>query len=129
MYLESCSNCEVYIACHQLRIHKCIDCLFYVRCNSHPIIEDCTHVGFAPYSLTYAGIEDDYVTAGLVDAHHWDDVVDFRWHKSTKSPNWYIIPSEKIPVISGVFHNWSTIVTNEAVNDVKISKNEEVDEC
>jgi len=24
---------------------------------------------------------------------HWDKVVDFRWHKSTASPNWRIIPN------------------------------------
>jgi len=30
-------------------------------------------------------------TAGLGAAVCWDNVVDFRWHKSTASPHWYII--------------------------------------
>lgn len=31
-------------------------------------------------------------TAGLSDAHCWDNVVDFRWHRMSQSPNWSIIP-------------------------------------
>ena len=26
---------------------------------------------------------------------HWSDVVDFRWHRTTQSPNWYIIPEDQ----------------------------------
>ena len=32
------------------------------------------------------------VTADLVNATCWDNVVDFRWHKSIKSPNWDVWP-------------------------------------
>ena len=30
--------------------------------------------------------------AGLQAATHWNTVKDFRWHKTTHSPNWYEIP-------------------------------------
>ena len=60
VYVEECSNMTIFLACHQLRIHRSHNCLCYVRVNSHPIIEDCTGFGFAPYSLSYDTIFDDY---------------------------------------------------------------------
>jgi hypothetical protein len=43
-------------------------------------------------------------TAGLTDAHCWDNVVDFRWHRMSQSPNWSIIP-ESDRRIDDVFLN------------------------
>lgn len=44
--------------------------------------------------------------AGLVTAHHWNTVVDFRWHKNTHSPNWYEIPGATAAgVAAGHSHN------------------------
>lgn len=63
VYLESLSNCTVYIATHQLRIHECKECNLYVKSNSHPIIEDCERVGFAPYLYQYSNIEDDILVS------------------------------------------------------------------
>ena len=60
VYIEECSNIIIFLACHQLRIHRSHNCICYVRVNSHPIIEDCTGFGFAPYSLSYDTILDDY---------------------------------------------------------------------
>ena len=60
VYIEECSNILIFLACHQLRIHRSHNCICYVRVNSHPIIEDCTGFGFAPYSLSYDTILDDY---------------------------------------------------------------------
>ena len=56
VYLEDCRDCTVVLACHQLRIHKTHNCSLYVRVNTHPIIEDCTEMGFAQYSAVYDGI-------------------------------------------------------------------------
>jgi Tubulin binding cofactor C len=60
VYIEECSEVEVFLACHQLRIHKSHNCQLYVRVNSHPIIEDCTGFGFAPYNIVYDCINDDF---------------------------------------------------------------------
>ena len=49
-------------------------------------------MGFAPYSLMYPELERDMIEAGLRDARCWDNVVDFRWHRTTPSPNWFMIP-------------------------------------
>jgi hypothetical protein len=59
VYLENVQDSIVYVYCHQLRIHNCRGCRLYVKVNSHPIIEDCSDMGFAPYDLSYAEIEAD----------------------------------------------------------------------
>jgi len=94
VYLESVKNCKIFIASHQLRIHQCSGCRLYVRCNSHPIVEDCADMGFAPYNYTYGEIDRDFELAGLSGAKCWDNVVDFRWHKTTASPHWHVISQE-----------------------------------
>ena len=48
-------------------------------------------MGFAPYSLSYTDHDAHLAAAALQDARCWSNVVDFRWHRSTKSPNWYCI--------------------------------------
>jgi len=55
VYLDDMLQVNVFAASHQLRIHKCRDCNLHVRVNSHPIIEDCSGMGFAPYEVTYSG--------------------------------------------------------------------------
>lgn len=103
VYLEDCSDCTVFLASHQLRIHKCTGCTLYVRVNSHPIIEDCSMMRFAPYPLEYDLHAAHVREAALREAKCWDNVVDFRWHRSTPSPNWTSIPlSERITELQDV---------------------------
>jgi hypothetical protein len=33
--------------------------------------------------------------ANLCTATNWANVVDFRWHRSTQSPNWSVLPEEE----------------------------------
>lgn len=120
VYLEHVTDCVLHFACHQLRIHNCSACRLYIHVRSHPIIEDCQTLGFAPYLLNYPGLSQQLqvnatpffpslssfhiITTILVCVQQadlstvesqWDHVVDFRWHKSTPSPNWFIIPSDQ----------------------------------
>ena len=37
----------------QVRIHKCRDCVLYLRCTSRPIIEDCKDIRFASLPVVY----------------------------------------------------------------------------
>lgn len=100
VYLEGATRCGIFACGHQLRIHNCHSSQLYVRVQSHPIIEDCSEMKFAPYSLSYDSIEADIVRAELQQASCWDNVVDFRWLKSIKSPNWDVLPeSERRPPI------------------------------
>lgn len=58
VYLENCTNCHVFIICHQLRIHTTIDTCLYVRVHSHPIIEDCKGLRFSPNFTSYDKINE-----------------------------------------------------------------------
>ena len=91
VYLDSITRGAIFITSHQLRIHKCVGPHLYVKVNGHPIIEDCKEMGFAPYQVTYKGFEQDLKAAQLEMARCWDNVVDFRWHRSTHSPNWRVL--------------------------------------
>ena len=44
----------------QLRVHVTVDSIFYLHVTSRAIIEDCSHVKFAPYAWTYPGIQDHF---------------------------------------------------------------------
>lgn len=122
-YMESVTGSIVCCSSHQLRIHNTHDCVLYVRTNSHPIIEDCSFLGFAQYELLQytrprescdpvavavavgvgvgggtdntVSLVEDVTTAGLAGANCWDNVVDFKWHKDTASPNFYIMSHSK----------------------------------
>ena len=96
VYLEDCHSNIIHIACHQLRIHKSSNCKLFVKCNGHPIIEDCNSMGFAPYFAKYNKIDDDFKTSSLINATCWSNVVDFRWHRTTPSPNWYLLSTKDI---------------------------------
>ena len=58
-YVENCTNCVFFIRCHQLRIHHAHNSDFCVYVNSHPIIEDCTTLRFAPYNAFYPNLPRD----------------------------------------------------------------------
>jgi len=100
VYLESCTGCTIVCCSHQLRIHSCHDTRLFVRINGHPIIEDCTTMSFAPYVLAYDGIYQHLQEANLAKADVWDNVIDFRWHKKTESPNWNrLSPEDWTPAV------------------------------
>ena len=43
---------------------------------------------FAPYVLSYPNLQAHLEDSNLSKAHCWGNVIDFRWHKKTESPNW-----------------------------------------
>jgi tubulin-specific chaperone C len=98
IYLNGLKTCIAFLASHQLRIHECENCNLCVRANSHPIIEDCKGMGFAPYTVEYNDITKHFQDADLSQARCWDNVVDFRWHRSTASPNWRVLLSSERPI-------------------------------
>lgn len=78
----------VVVAARQARIHECHNVDFYLYCNSHPIIEDCSNVRFAPLPAAYHSSDE-------TSTNQWDQVDDFKWLKAEKSPNWSILPEEE----------------------------------
>ena len=47
-HLTDLRDSIVVVSARQVRIHECRNVDFYLFCSSHPIIEDCQDVRFAP---------------------------------------------------------------------------------
>ena len=98
VYLDDLQACTMFISSHQLRIHKSRACTLCVRVNSHPIIEDCSGMIFAPYDVQYSELNSHFKLADLESASCWKNVVDFRWHRATASPNWKTALPNELPL-------------------------------
>ncbi|XP_014507515.1 tubulin-folding cofactor C [Vigna radiata var. radiata] len=99
--IEEAEGCVFVMASHQIRIHSARKSDFYLRVRSKPIIEDSNGVRFAPYCLSYPGIEEDLRGAGLdTETGNWENVDDFRWLRAVQSPNWSVLPeSERVGIV------------------------------
>ncbi|KAI0397618.1 tubulin-specific chaperone C [Xylariaceae sp. FL0594] len=79
----------IVVAARQVRMHDCKNVHVYLHCSSHPIIEDCEAIKFAP-------LPEYYVDASSpAETNQWDQVDDFKWLKDTASPNWSIMPEDQ----------------------------------
>ncbi|KAI0127643.1 tubulin binding cofactor C [Xylariales sp. AK1849] len=77
----------IVVAARQVRLHECEGVDLYLHCRSHPIIEDCKGMRFAPIPEAYA--------QETGSKNQWDQVDDFKWLKTEPSPNWNVLPEEK----------------------------------
>ncbi|KAF3948797.1 hypothetical protein CMV_025249 [Castanea mollissima] len=94
--IEGAEDCVFVMASHQIRIHNAKGTDFYLRVRSRPIIEDSTGVRFAPYCLSYEGIEEDLRDASLdEETGNWGNVDDFKWLRAVQSPNWAVLPENE----------------------------------
>ena len=51
---------------------------------------------FAPYCLSYEGIEEDLRDASLdEETGNWGNVDDFKWLRAVQSPNWSVLPENE----------------------------------
>ncbi|TPX72740.1 hypothetical protein SpCBS45565_g00175 [Spizellomyces sp. 'palustris'] len=99
--LENCENCVFVLACRQFRMHNTMRADVFLHIPSHPIIEDCDKIRFAPYPaedlssfLTASSMSDLFRMADLEYAqkgNHFDKVEDFKWLKRTPSPHWTVL--------------------------------------
>ena len=53
LHVTGVDHGTLVINSRQVRIHKCRDCVIYLRCTSRPIIEDCKDIRFAPLPVIY----------------------------------------------------------------------------
>ncbi|KAJ8365408.1 hypothetical protein SKAU_G00142390 [Synaphobranchus kaupii] len=95
VFVDQCTGCTLAVPCQQLRTHNTTDTQVYLHVTSRAIIEDCTGVGFAPFTWSYDGIDADFKLAGLdFERNNWNQVDDFNWLAAgTPSPNWTVIPA------------------------------------
>ncbi|RYG67456.1 hypothetical protein EON64_07400 [archaeon] len=103
VYIEGAlDGCLLVVACHQLRIHNTQQSTLLLACKSHPIIEDCAGLLCGPYLAQYPSLPQQLHDSSLhmvaPDSHV--KVVDFRWHKTTPSPNWRVLTEEEKQQVS-----------------------------
>ena len=53
VHVTGIQDAVLVVASRQVRIHECERVDFYLHCSSHPIIEDCHNVRFAPIPSCY----------------------------------------------------------------------------
>lgn len=53
VHITGISDSILVIVAHQVRIHDCKNVDIYLHCTSHPIIEDCSGMRFAPLPACY----------------------------------------------------------------------------
>jgi len=96
VFVDICTSSTLSISCQQLRTHRTTSTDIYLHTTAKAILEDCSGIRVAPYTWTYQGIEQDFVTASLDSkVNHWDQIGDFNWLALDKpSPNWSVLPSE-----------------------------------
>ncbi|CAG8558851.1 9600_t:CDS:2 [Ambispora leptoticha] len=95
--IHDCERCVFVVGCHQFRIHTSKQMIIYLHVTSHPIIEDCHDIQFAPYTIPIDGLDKMFEVIKLdPNLNHYDKVDDFNWHRQQASPNWKLLPEEKI---------------------------------
>lgn len=96
VFLENCEDCDLVVACQQLRIHSTTNSRLYIHVTSRAIIEDSSKLLFAPYNLVYEQIEEHFELSGLEQSrNNWNQVDDFNWLAlDVPSPNWKELPED-----------------------------------
>ncbi|KAF5399900.1 Tubulin-specific chaperone C [Paragonimus heterotremus] len=96
VWIEDCHECDLIVACRQLRVHQTTDCRLGLHMASRPIIENSTGLNVGPYPLNYPELEKHLQEAGLSSTVNlWREVEDFSHPNkrlTTGSPNWSILP-------------------------------------
>ncbi|KAI0425574.1 tubulin-specific chaperone C [Xylaria sp. FL1042] len=101
----------IVVAARQVRMHDCKNVHVYLHCASHPIIEDCSGVAFAPLPSYYTN------ETTTPETNQWDKVDDFKWLKDTASPNWSILAEEN-RVLGDVWENTVCGKANMSTDDI-----------
>ncbi|KAF4979849.1 hypothetical protein FZEAL_4015 [Fusarium zealandicum] len=82
VHITGVSDSILVVVAGQVRIHECSNVDIYLHCGTHPIIEDCSGMRFAPLPSAYV------TEAEESTENQWDQVDDFKWLKAGQSPNW-----------------------------------------
>lgn len=89
VHITGVSDSVLVVVARQVRIHECSNVDIYLHCSSHPIIEDCTGMRFAPLPEAYE------TEADKTTENQWDQVDDFKWLKADHSPNWTVLAEDE----------------------------------
>ncbi|KAI0973688.1 tubulin binding cofactor C-domain-containing protein [Xylaria arbuscula] len=116
-HITGIENSIIVVAARQVRMHDCKNVHVYLYCASHPIIEDCSEVAFAPLPSYYSN------KSTTPETNQWDKVDDFKWLKDTASPHWSIL-AEDCRVLGDVWESTvcgkATMSTDDILRELKI---------
>lgn len=91
VHITALRDTVLIVAARQVRMHECENVDVYLHCASHPIIEDCKGMRFAPLPKFYT----TKVEQNAATPNQWDQVDDFKWLKVEASPNWTVLPEDQ----------------------------------
>ncbi|XP_076063646.1 tubulin-specific chaperone C-like [Oratosquilla oratoria] len=96
-FIKECHNCTFVLACQQVRIHDTKNSNFYLHVTGAAIIENCSKVRFAPYTLNYDLLSEHFALSGLNQSvNYWDKIEDFKWlNENEASPNWSVLKEKE----------------------------------
>ncbi|KAI1430879.1 tubulin-specific chaperone C [Xylaria sp. CBS 124048] len=110
-HITGIENSIIIVAARQVRMHDCKNVCVYLHCTSHPIIEDCSRVAFAPLPPFYGN------ESTKTETNQWKDVDDFKWLKDIASPNWSIL-AEEDRVSDDVWENLAREEAGRSADDI-----------
>ncbi|GBE83465.1 tubulin binding cofactor C-domain-containing protein [Sparassis latifolia] len=95
--LHDLTRCVIVLGCHQYRMHTSSNVDVYLHVPSDPIIEHCTGIRFTGYPRSlHAAAYSPGSRIEPVPASNHLSVKDFSHIRASPSPNWSLLPEEKL---------------------------------
>ncbi|KAH6560813.1 hypothetical protein BASA62_010247 [Batrachochytrium salamandrivorans] len=91
--IENCVGSRIAAVCRQCRVHETHHTRLHLHVSSHPIIEDCSDIGFSSFEPSLLRNFDEVLKNLGLDAgrNEFDKVEDFNWLRQQASPNWKLL--------------------------------------
>ncbi|KAJ2899067.1 putative tubulin folding cofactor C [Zalerion maritima] len=86
VFIEDVADSVIFVRARQVRVHETRKSALVVDVRSQPVVEDCSGVKFLELDSNWVAGKYGEETEG--GKNHWDEVLDFKWHKEGHSPNW-----------------------------------------
>ena len=85
VFIRDCHSLTVICCTKQFRVRDCTDCVFFLWCESQPIIQSSHSLTFKPFpqGVVYPQIKEQFIQAGLgsIWNNNWFDIYDFTPNK------------------------------------------------
>ena len=93
VFFRDCQDCDVFVACKQLRCRDCHRCNISLFSLSEPVVETSSLIAFSPFGGAYGGLASKFQAANLdPEKNQWSRVFDFnKGDASIPEPHWSIV--------------------------------------
>ena len=90
--IQNCNHCTFIIGGQQARLHSLKECEIYLLVKGKPILEECSEISVAPYSLeTNSHLSKEsllQLPKPESPENCWNKINDIEWLRDTQSPHW-----------------------------------------